>query len=99
MPRGLRRDLTGHQVHTVQELGFAGLTNGTLLQQAVAAGIKVFLTVDRGIEHQQHIPAFPIAFIAIRAPSNDVVDLRPLMPAVLKAISSAQAGRVTRIPL
>ena len=97
MPRGLRRDLAGHEVYTVQELGFAGLANGALLQQAVAAGIEVFLTVDRGIEHQQYVEAIPIAVIALRARSNDIVDLRPLIPAALAAIGSALSGRVTRI--
>jgi hypothetical protein len=98
MPRGLRHDLTGHQVQTVQDLGFAGLSNGALLRQATAAGIEVFLTVDRGIEHQLHIPAIPIAVIALRARSNDIADLRPLMRAVIESVSKAPAGRVTQIP-
>lgn len=98
MPRGLRRDLAPHQVHTVQELGFAGLKNGALLEQSVAAGIEVFLTLDRGIEYQQRVPALSIAIIAVRARSNDIAELRPIMPAVLGAITNAPPGRVTRVP-
>jgi hypothetical protein len=57
MPRPLRRDLPDHEVRTVQEQGWAGLENGELLRLAAAAGFEVFLTVDRGVELQQQVPA------------------------------------------
>lgn len=33
----LRRHLPGHEVDTVGYIGWSGITNGTLLKQAVAA--------------------------------------------------------------
>lgn len=41
----LRRDLTGHEVHTVEDAGLKGLENGELLK--TAAGVyEVLVTVD-----------------------------------------------------
>ena len=41
----LRRDLAGHEVHTVQDAGLKGLENGELLK--TAAGVyEVLITVD-----------------------------------------------------
>ena len=37
------------------------------------------------------------AVVVVHAPSNDVAVLRPLMPAVLAAISEAKPGIVTHI--
>ena len=97
----LPRRLPGHEVHTVQGLGWAGTKNGALLRRAAADGFEVFevfVTVDRNLEHQQHVPDVALAVVALRARSNDVVDLEPLMPAVLAALPTLTPGRVTRIP-
>ncbi len=98
LPRRLRRALPGHEVRTVQELGWAGTKNGALLRRAEAEGFEVFVTVDRNLEYQQHLPSVTLAVIALRARSNDVADLEPLMPAVLAALPTLVAGHVTRIP-
>ena len=57
LPRRLRAELTGHDVSTVPEMGWAGVQNGELLSLA-AATFDVFLTVDSSIEYQQDVPAF-----------------------------------------
>jgi hypothetical protein len=44
--RRLAREIVGHDVKTVPELGWAALTNGELLARA-AQEFDVFLTVDR----------------------------------------------------
>lgn len=92
VPRKLRRELPGHDVRTVAEMGWAGTRNGILLERA-AAEFDVFLTVDQGIEFQQHLAGINLAVIVIAALSNNVDDLRPLMPRVLAAISSTSPGR------
>jgi hypothetical protein len=96
VPRALRQDLPGHEVNTVAEAGWAGVKNGELLQLA-AGQFDVLLTVDRSIEHQQNFSSVAVAVIVVHAPSNDVTVLRPLMPAVLAAVSKAKPGMVTHI--
>ena len=98
LPARLRRALPDHDVHTVQSLGWAGTKNGALLRRAAESGFTVFLTVDRNLEYQQDVPGAGLAIIALRAHTNDIVDLLPLMPTVLTVLPAVTPGRVTRIP-
>lgn len=91
VPKKLCRDLPGHEARTVTEMGWAGTKNGPLLR---AAQFDVFLTVDQGIEFQQSLTDLDLAVLVMAAPSNDVDDLRPLMPLVLAALASTTAGHV-----
>ena len=95
-PRALRAELPGHEVTTVAEAGWGGLTNGVLLQRA-ATRFDVLLTVDRNLEYQQKYSGLTIAVIVVDAPSNDVEVLRPLMPKVLEALPKARPGVVTHV--
>jgi hypothetical protein len=54
MPRRLKQELFGHDVSTVQEMGWAGIKNGALLQLA-SGSFDALLTVDQGIEYQQNL--------------------------------------------
>ena len=49
LPRRLARQLSQHQVRTVQQQGWAGLRNGELLRRAAAGGFEIFLTGDTPI--------------------------------------------------
>ena len=92
VPRALRHDLTGHDVRTVTEMGWAGVTNGTLLQRATTERFDAFLTVDQGIEFQKPVSALDLIVIVMAARSNDIRDLRHLVPRVLAALASAKSG-------
>jgi len=96
VPRALRRELPGHEVKTVADAGWAGAKNGELLQLA-ARRFDVLLTVDRSLEYQQNFADLTLAVIVVHTRSNDVAVLRPLMPAVLAAISKTKPGMVTHI--
>ena len=96
VPRSLRKELPGHEVKTVAEAGWAGVRNGALLQLA-AMEFDVLLTVDRNLQYQQNFTGVSIAVVVIHAQSNDIVLLRPLMPAVLDAIFKAKSGAVTHV--
>jgi hypothetical protein len=98
IPAGLRRELPGHEVTTVQRMGWAGTKNGAPLPLVASAGFEAFLTVDKGIEFQQQVAALPFGVIALHSRSNDITVLRPLMPAVLAALPQLTAGRFVRIP-
>ncbi len=98
LPRRLRRELPGYEVRTVQELGWAGTRNGALLRRAAAEGFAAFVTVDRNLEYQQHLPGVSLGVVALRARSNDIADLRPLMPEVLAVLPTVAPGQVVRVP-
>ena len=96
VPRALRRDIPGHEVKTVAEASWAGAKNGELLRLAATA-FDLMITVDRNLEYQQSFKGVSLAVIVIHASSNDIVALRPLMPAVVAAIAQARAGAVTHV--
>ena len=96
VPRALRNDIPGHKVRTVAGVGWAGVKNGELLRLA-ATEFDVLITVDRNLEYQQSFKGVSLAVIVIHASSNDIIVLRPLMPAVLDLIPRAKPGIVTRV--
>ena len=95
-PRKLRQELPGYEVRTVAEMGWGGIKNGELLQQAVA-DFDVFVTVDQNIQYQQNLSALPIVVVVLVARSNDVNVLRPLMPKVLDLLPRVETGNLYEI--
>ena len=89
----LRRDLPGHEVKTVQEMGWDGIKNGRLLALAQAE-FQVFITGARNLSFQQNLSGFSIAVLVLKAGSIRLVHTRPLMPKVLALLPSVQPGQV-----
>ena len=98
VPRRLRRDLPDHDGRTVGEMGWSGIKNGPLLHRA-AQEFDVFLTVDQGIEYQQNPVGLALAIIVMVAASNDIDDLRPLMPHVRESLDNVSPGTVVNVKI
>ena len=96
VPKRLKRELHGHDAKTVQDLGWAGIRNGTLLKLADGQ-FDALLTVDQGIEYQQNLSGLSISVVVMMAPSNDVDDLRPLLPGVEQALTTLRPGEIIRV--
>jgi hypothetical protein len=94
--RYLKRDLPGHEVFTVEEAGFKGLKNGRLLQ-AAAGRYDVLITVGQNLRHQQNPETLPIPVVALSAKRSTYPVLKPLMPRVLGALETIEAGQVVVI--
>jgi predicted nuclease of predicted toxin-antitoxin system len=89
LPVEVRSELSGHDVRTVREQGWSGLTNGELLERA-ADPFDVLLTADRNLQYQQNLNRLPVAVVVLTARTNRIEDLRPLTPRVLEVLSSLQ---------
>ena len=96
IPKRLRQAFSGHEVRTVREAGWAGVKNGALLRAADGL-FEVLLTVDQGLQYQQNLSGFRIGVVIMVAPSNDIDDLRPLVPGVVEALEHIQPGQVIRV--
>ena len=96
VPRKLKRELPGHDIRTVTEMVWSGIKNGPLLRLA-SQEFDVFLTVDQGVEYQQNLFGLSLAVIVLGAKSNDIDDLRPLMPRVREVLEKASPGNVVKI--
>ena len=92
----LARELPGHAVRTVPQMGWAGIKNGQLMGLA-EQHFDVFITVDRNLSFQQNLPKFDIAVLVLHAPTNRLVDLKPLAPEILGALPTAQRGQAVSV--
>jgi hypothetical protein len=90
LPHALRAELPGHDVFTVQYLGWSGTKNGRLLAQAVNTGFDVMVKMDDGVAYQQNVATLRLAVIVLESISNDIDDLRPLLPRLRRAIKSTK---------
>jgi len=98
LPIDFRLHLPGHEVHTAKWAGFKSLKNGKLLQEAETAGYEVFLTVDRGISHQQNLGHRRISVLVVHARTNQMEDLLAAVGAILAALDKLQPGQVAIVP-
>ena len=97
LPHVLRNELPGHAVFTVRYMRWDGMNNGALLAAAAAAGFDVMITMDSGVNYQQNLVKLPIAILILQAASNDIDDLRPLIPQLLANLQSLASYSVTRL--
>jgi hypothetical protein len=93
LPADLAVELPGVQASTVTDKGWSGVANGELLRRA-SGHIDALLTMDRNLQHQQNLAKLPFGVILIRAPSNRIVHLRPLIPALLEALQTLSPGEL-----
>ncbi len=96
--RRLAKDLEGHDIRTVPQMGWAGVKNGELLELAERE-FDVFITVDRNLSFQQNLPKFNIAVLVLHAASNRLADLKLLAPKILLTLPSLTKGNAEEISI
>ena len=63
-PAPLRRELTGHEVNTAFEMGWAQLNNGQLLKVAEEA-FDLLITTDQNLRYQQNLSGRQLAILVL----------------------------------
>lgn len=96
VPAKLRREIPGYAVRAVREYGWAAKLNGELLR-AANAEFDAFVTVDRNLIHQQNLSGLRLAIIVLFAYSNNIKELRRLIPELLIVLATIQPGQVVQI--
>src|SRR2546421_7146262 len=96
VPNDFKKDLAPHDVATVEEAGYKGMTNGALLR-ADSESFDALIAVDRNLPHQQNISSFPIALIVINAGGITYNHLKAAAPRVLAALNHAKSGEVVNV--
>jgi hypothetical protein len=89
VPHPLTRFLSGHEVSTVQSLGWRGILNGELLRLAEES-FDVFVLADKNMRYQQDMDGRHIAIIEL--PTNRWPLLLPLAPRIAEVLGSARPG-------
>jgi hypothetical protein len=94
VPKPFGRELTGHEVSTAYQMGWANIGNGKLLA-AAARQFDVFITVDLNIRYQQNLVKLPLPVIAMVAVDNELETLRPYAAFVLEILPRLQGKQLT----
>lgn len=80
--------LSGHDVQAAKDLGWEELKNGPLLAIAAENAFDAMITIDQNLRYQQNLTRLPLAVIVLRAPSNRLSDLAPLIPLIQTALTT-----------
>jgi predicted nuclease of predicted toxin-antitoxin system len=97
LPHQLRHEIPGHDCSTVAYMGFSGVENGELLRRAAAAGFDVLITKDANVQYEQNLVNLPIAVVILHAATNDIDDIRPILPNLLKELAALPPKQVTHV--
>lgn len=96
IPVGLAKNLAQHIVETVLGRGWVGVKNGELLRRT-RGEFDVLVTMDRNLRHQQPLANQTFGVVLVRAKSNRMADLIPLVPAIIDAIEEIKPGELRRV--
>jgi hypothetical protein len=96
VPRRFLLLVVGHEVSTAFEMGWANLTNGSLLAQA-SASFDVFVTVDQNVQFQQNLESLPLPVVVLAAPDNRLETLTPYATTLLRVLEQPLARELVRI--
>lgn len=92
----LAREIAGHEVKTARQMEWRAIRNGELLALA-SQEFDAFVTVDRNLAFQQNVSGLGLAVIVLRAKTNRLADLKPLVPALLLALDAAEPGAIISV--
>ena len=95
LPRRLRSAFPGHEVATVAEAGWSGLSNGELLQLA-AERFDLFVTADQNLQYQQNLRSLPLSIAVLAARDNRLETLLPLAAQLLARLADLPPRTLTR---
>lgn len=98
LPHQLRYEIPGHDCFAVAYMGWGGAENGELLALAASAGFDALLTKDANLEYEQNLVNLPLAVVVLCAASNDIEDIRPLLPSLSNVLTKLPRKRITRVP-
>ena len=95
-PRVVKTRLPHRAIATVQEMGWAGVTNGELLARAEQE-FDVFVTADQRLSYQQHLGGRRLAVVVL--PTNRVPEVVKLLPDLERALDTIQPGALVQLTL
>lgn len=94
LPRYLKQPLKSHEVFTVQEMGWTGITNGVLLEKANRE-FDVLLTADKNLRHQQNLSDLSLSIVVF--PSNRLSVVKPLVAHLQSTLPFLKRGEILEL--
>jgi len=79
LPKRLKQDFLEHEIYTVADKGWIGISNGRLLALLVDNNFDALLTFDKNLQYQQNFTKYTIAVIVLHASDNSYITLKELV--------------------
>ena len=86
----------GREVRTAPELGWGDLDDGPLLD-VMADQFDALVTVDKSLPKQQNLSMRLFGVVVLRAKSNRLEDLLPLIPELIETLDKLGPGEVREL--
>ena len=97
VPCQMKRFLAGQVISTVQEMGWTGIRNSTLLALAEQHHFDVFVTADKNIPYQQSIRGRSFGLVGL--PTNILPVLQRLAAEFSAAVARVKPGQHVQLAL
>jgi hypothetical protein len=93
-PVPLRRALSGHQIVTAYELGWAKLANGALLSVAEAE-FDALITTDQSLRYQQNLVGRRLAILVL--PTTSWPRIQAHVERIVSAVDALNPGDIVEL--
>lgn len=88
---------SGHEVRTAVELGWHRLKDHLLLN-LVEQQFDVFVTIDRGFEHQHNLKNRRIGIVIVHVSKNKAASYRAVAAELLASVVEVRPGAELHVP-
>jgi hypothetical protein len=96
VPEVIQKRLNSLSISTVEEMGWRGFRNSTLLD-LMAGEFQVLITTDKNLPFQQNLVKRKIS--AVILPSNRIRIVIPLLPKIESAIATIAPGQFVELAI
>ena len=86
LPKRLKQDLSEHEIYTVADKGWTGISNGKLLTLLTEDEFDALITFDKNLQYQQNFSKYAIAVLVLNASDNSYLTLKNLVPKIKETL-------------
>lgn len=87
LPKRLKQEFPEHEIYTVREKNWNGISNGELLKLLNENNFDALLTFDKNLQHQQNFQKYNLTVFVLSANMNSYEVLAELTPLIKKHLS------------
>lgn len=99
LPKRLKLDFPEHEIYTVADKEWTGISNGKLLGLLLENKFDALLTFDKNLQYQQNFDKHTIAVIVLNASDNSYQTLTRLIPRIKDLLKAGLKTGPTEIKL
>jgi hypothetical protein len=88
LPKRLKQDFIEHEIFTVADKGWTGISNGKLLTLLVDNKFDALLTFDKNLQYQQNFKKYTITVLVLNASDNSYETLKRLVQKIKDVLKS-----------